>query len=86
MGPEMFLHVANSANVVGLRRGKTGCKQAGAVRVGQRGRSCPVEMGSRADAEGPVLPLGCHCASLDWTGHLACLAEVHGLFRTERVQ
>lgn len=77
----MFLHVADPVGVVGLRRGRLTVNWQ---RQG-RGRSCPVGMGWRAEAKVPVFPLACHCVSLDWTGHLACLAEIRGLFTTGRV-
>lgn len=48
----------------------TACKLPGAVQADRGGRSCPVEMGTRADTEGPGLPLGCPCARLERAGHL----------------
>lgn len=54
----------------GLEKGQTDCGLAGAVQAGQKGRSCPMGMGLRADTKVSVfslvwMPL---CESgLDWS-------------------
>lgn len=74
--PELFLHVADPVGVVGLRRGR--------LTVNWQGQSRGRGWGQEQKPRSLSFPWNA-TVSLDWTGHLACLAEVHGLFTKGRV-